>query len=443
MPATSRSGERFSRRSGSGRAGSPSKSRITQPRSVEHRLAEVQVAVGADDAAAGADVRERLQLLAHVLAAAADRRRCAVGLGQLEEDPLDLLVDVGGEDRQRLRRSARRARTPGRRCPSRAPSAARRSPRRAPRSRSSSPSGSRAELVQRQLPAVARAGQELLQDARASRRSGGPRPRTSRPAAAMCGKPRADRKRSSSSSGFTPGSTRRNAFRISSSPKTIDELDCSTPTGRTSTVPPSAGARRLGAQRKTNVVLADLDLAVGAHPVQQLAARAPGRRARRRPSSRRPRRSRARPSPRRPAAARAAPGRSRASRSGSAPRPGQHEQRRLRRAAARASTISIVRDLARLGARTSAGRRPSRAAPARRGQREVGHVSHRLVLHELEPVEAARRQRQQVRQLADPREARAAEDLDRASSPRSAERSSSTACAERARLCTHSITSSS
>ena len=33
MPATSRSGERFRRRSGSGRAGSPSKSRITQPRS--------------------------------------------------------------------------------------------------------------------------------------------------------------------------------------------------------------------------------------------------------------------------------------------------------------------------------------------------------------------------------------------------------------------------
>ena len=59
MPATSRSGERLSRRSGSGRAGSPSKSRIAQPRSREHRLAEVQVAVGADHVAAGADVRER------------------------------------------------------------------------------------------------------------------------------------------------------------------------------------------------------------------------------------------------------------------------------------------------------------------------------------------------------------------------------------------------
>ena len=69
---------------------------------------------------------------------------------------------------------------------------------------------------------------------------------------AMCGNPREDRKRSSSSSGFSPGSTRRNAFRISSSANTIEELDCSTPTGRTSTVPPSAGAAD-GAQWKPSV----------------------------------------------------------------------------------------------------------------------------------------------------------------------------------------------
>ena len=55
----------------------------------------------------------------------------------------------------------------------------------------------------------------------------------------MFGNSRSDRKRSSSSSGFTPGSTRRNAFRINASPNTTDEFDCSTPTGRTSTVPPS------------------------------------------------------------------------------------------------------------------------------------------------------------------------------------------------------------
>src|SRR4051812_23657050 len=38
-------------------------------------------------------------------------------------------------------------------------------------------------------------------------------------------------------------------------------------------------------------------------------------------------------------------------------------------------------------------------------------------LHELEPVEAARRQREQVRQLADGREARATEHLDRVATP--------------------------
>ena len=69
---------------------------------------------------------------------------------------------------------------------------------------------------------------------------------------AMFGKPRSDRKRSSSSSGFTPGSTRRNAFRISASPNTIEEFDCSTPTGRTSTVPPRP-APADSAQRKRSV----------------------------------------------------------------------------------------------------------------------------------------------------------------------------------------------
>ena len=79
---------------------------------------------------------------------------------------------------------------------------------------------------------------------------------TSRPAysyqpasGAMCSNPRAERKRSSSSSGLTPGSSRRKTLRISSSPKTTDELDCSTPTGRTSTVPPKPAAA-LSAQRK-------------------------------------------------------------------------------------------------------------------------------------------------------------------------------------------------
>ena len=55
---------------------------------------------------------------------------------------------------------------------------------------------------------------------------------------AMCGKPRVERKRSSSSSGLTPGSTRRKTFSTCVSPNTTDELDCSTPIGRTSTSSP-------------------------------------------------------------------------------------------------------------------------------------------------------------------------------------------------------------
>ena len=48
MPATSRSGERLRRRSGSARAGSPSKSSTTQPRRARMVWPEVVVAVGAD-----------------------------------------------------------------------------------------------------------------------------------------------------------------------------------------------------------------------------------------------------------------------------------------------------------------------------------------------------------------------------------------------------------
>ena len=235
----------------------------------EHRLAEVQVAVGADHLAAGADVRQRAELLAHVLAAAADRRG-RLGLGQLEEDALDLLVDVGGQDRQRLhRRLVGRERRVG--------------VVRAERGVQLADHGAeRAELVQQPF-GIARRARPARAPTRRGSRAGTPagcpsvasirRPSTSyQPASeAMCGKPWALRKRSSSSSGFTPGSILRNAFMISWSPKTIEELDCSTPTGRTSTVPPSAGAR-VRRPAEDELVLADLELAVGAHPVQQLAA---------------------------------------------------------------------------------------------------------------------------------------------------------------------------
>ncbi len=160
---------------------------------------------------------------------------------------------------------------------------------------------------------------------------------------AMCGKPWALRKRSSSSSGFTPGSILRNAFMISWSPKTIEEFDCSTPTGRTSTVPPECRPGRVRRPAEDELVLADLVLAVGAHRVQQLAARRRDRRARRRPSSRRLRGSRARSSPPTRDAGRAAPGRSRASPRGSAPRRGRAGSAATRCAAGRSRRCRSAR----------------------------------------------------------------------------------------------------
>ena len=50
----------------------------------------------------------------------------------------------------------------------------------------------------------------------------------------MCSQPRSVRKRSTSSSGFTPGSIRRKSFSTSWSSSTIELFDCSTPIGRIS-----------------------------------------------------------------------------------------------------------------------------------------------------------------------------------------------------------------
>ena len=93
MPATSRSGERLRRRSASGRAGSPSKSRIDPAAGGEQGLAEVVVAVVRITRPADAGVRQRAQALAHVLAAAGDRRDGLASSGRSTEDALDLLVD--------------------------------------------------------------------------------------------------------------------------------------------------------------------------------------------------------------------------------------------------------------------------------------------------------------------------------------------------------------
>ena len=284
MPATSRSGERFRRRSGSERAGSPSKSRIAQPRSgvsiVWPRwrspwvrmtlppapmcesscsaLADVLAASGdrLDRPASRAARRTRARSARRPLAVSSDSDSVlgssGANAGSTASEPSDR-VQLAGDLAQRahvleqpvgIAWPARRARAPSRRG-----------------RRRGTPAGSRA-----------------------SRRPAGPRSRTSRPAARCCGNPRADRKRSSSSSGFSPGSTRRNAFRISSSPNTIEELDCSTPTGRTSTVPPSPDVRRRRPVEAERAVV-DGHLGVRAHRGAAARARAPDRRARRRPSS--------------------------------------------------------------------------------------------------------------------------------------------------------------
>src|ERR1700733_4878064 len=66
------------------------------------RLPQVVVAVGADHAAGDADLGPRGEALADVLAAAGDRRQALVIVGQAQEDPLDVLVDGGSEQRKRL-----------------------------------------------------------------------------------------------------------------------------------------------------------------------------------------------------------------------------------------------------------------------------------------------------------------------------------------------------
>ena len=152
------------------------------------------------------------------------------------------------------------------------------------------------------------------------------------------------------------------------------------------------------------------------------------------------------PSPRRPGAGRAAAGRV-----SCVPVAEARLDERERRAAAapRAARSPRARRCARPRApwsRTSAARRThslQRVLVESSGRRR-GQISHpSSSSDELEPVEAARRERQQVRQLAD----RAGSASGRRSRPgwrpSNSDRSSSTACAERARLCTHSITSSS
>ena len=419
MPATSRSGERLSRRSGSGRAGSPSKSRITQPRSVSivwPRCRSPWVRITRPPVAGR---RERLEPLAHVLAAAGDLGRRPL-VGQLEEDALDLLVDVGHEQRHRLgaRLVGREGRVLGLRAQRGVQLAGDAAEQPQPLEqrvgrRCAMPSSTRSQ------PSRAPARYSCRTPSVASMR----RPWTSyQPASgAMCSKPRAERKRSSSSSGFTPGSTRRKAFRISASPKTTDELDCSTPTGRTSTLP-AAPCGADGAQRKRTA-----PSSTGTSSPWRIRC-----------SSSRPWAGSARRVVDRPAARLgdhalrpALGGGPQADRqlvglvrplaeAGLDDR--EHQHRRRRRAARRPRRSRSGRPRA-TWSRTSAAPRPSRAsASSSRNERSPAAMAAATsvilaALHELEPVEAARREREQVPPLADPREARAPEDLDRDSGP--------------------------
>ena len=163
MPATSRSGERFRRRSGSERAGSPSKSRIAQPRSgvsivwPRCRSPWVRMTLPPAPMCESSCSRSRTSWPRPRIGSV--RRR----LGQLDEHPLDLLVDVRGQDRERLRarlvggeRRVRRLRAEHRVQLARDL---------AERAHSlEQPLGVARELVEHELPAVARARQVLLQD---------------------------------------------------------------------------------------------------------------------------------------------------------------------------------------------------------------------------------------------------------------------------------------
>ena len=102
MPATSRSGERLRRRSRIERAGSPSKSSSTQrpaARSVWPRWKSPWWRISRPPTPT---CGHELQPVADLLAAPGDRRERLVVGRQVEEQPLDLLVDRGGDQRQRL-----------------------------------------------------------------------------------------------------------------------------------------------------------------------------------------------------------------------------------------------------------------------------------------------------------------------------------------------------
>ena len=180
----------------------------------------------ADRLAERAGVGELRERLAHLFAAAADRIERLDVLGQLDEDAADLLVDR----RREQRRGSRCSGPPGAKVGSleSEPSTACIDPVTWP-SRFRRVTNRSGALSARRARAPSRRARRARTPAArpASRRAAGRRTRTSRRAGAMFVNPCSVRKRSSSSSGLTPGSRRRKTLRISSSSKTIDVLDCS------------------------------------------------------------------------------------------------------------------------------------------------------------------------------------------------------------------------
>ena len=180
-----------------------------------------------------------------------------------------------------------------------------------------------------------------------------------------------------------------------SSPNTTELFDCSTPTRRGSPSSSPSGAEVDGPELERP---SSAGTVVPARIRSTSSRERPGRRARRtRPSRRRPRRPPA-PSPRRPAGSRAGAGRGRASRSGTdldERRDQQRrlvaEQRRLEHARVRRPPRSSTPNQRRLRTYSSSAsssmksRSPARAAPRSR------------VRPQLEPEEAAAREREQVR----------------------------------------------
>ena len=235
----------------------------------------------------------------------------------------------------------------------------------------------------------------------------------------MFGNPCSVRKRSTSSSGLIPGSSLRNTFSTSCSSNTIEELDCSTPIGAT-----SASLGRGRACRRTGAKLnrPRRSRSRRSASIRRSSSRASDgvRPARRTPSTRRSGRSRA-ARPR--ASAGAQPERQLVElvRAGGKPRlhEREHEQRRPR--AGSRSRRSRSRRRRATWTRTSAGAGPSRAGSPRRGaggSRRLSAArgqspppsSSSTSSNQKKPRGA---ERQQVGELADPREARAAEQLDR------------------------------